>query len=71
MIISKRKYEERIKAAVDKEMQQHMLQNEHREIRREIYGEFDRMQMRLNCLERRIEELEGCRKSAVMAKVKG
>ena len=62
MIISKRKYEERIKAAVDKEMQQHMLRNEHREIRREIYGEFERMQTRMNLLERRIEELEGRKK---------
>lgn len=58
MIISKRKYEERIRAAVDKEMQQHMLQNQHREIRREVYGEFERMQARMNLLERQIEELK-------------
>lgn len=58
MIISKCKYEERIKAAVEKEMQQHMLQNQHREIRREIYGEFERMQARMNLLERRNEELD-------------
>lgn len=62
MIISKRKYEERIKEAVAKEMQERMLQEECREIRREFYGEFERMRVHMNQLERRIEELKGRKK---------
>lgn len=69
MIISKRKFEERIREAVDKEMQRKLLADEQREIRREIYGEFDRVRMHMNQLERRIEEVEGRKTIAAMKAV--
>ena len=67
MIISKRKYEERIREAVEKEMHNHVMREEQREIRREVYGELDRIRMHMSTLEARIEKMECAERCNVSA----
>ena len=71
MIISKRKYEERIRDAVDKAMQARTVAEEQRELRRELYGELERMRMHMNRLEARIDTLTECGRTATAMEAKG
>lgn len=58
MIISRKKFDKAIREAIENENRVRTQAEEQRELRREVYHEMERLQVRINRLECRMVELE-------------